>query len=198
MNWTSFKRSSVLKDHFFFVPKMTFWYRFDCSFKFLMISLSSIMMLAKEIINWSVYYQQTFSLPKLPSVDLTEINTFTNSNTNLYSIFFITYKNSNRLSLLFCNHHSDYCFFRFIVRIYLFFYCFLPKIKSRSLKCLISCYQIHILPRKPKPWSKYKRILLLCKYFIKYKIILKWMKITEQFYFQELFHIFYFLLTRLN
>ena len=156
-----------------------------------MISLSSIMMSAKEITNWSVYYQQTFSLPKLPSVDLTEINTFTNSNTNLYSIFFITYKFSNRPSLLFCNLHFVLHFFQYIFRIYFFLYFFLPKIKSRSLKCLISCYQIHILPRKPKPWSKYQRILLLCKYFIEYKMILKWMKITEQFYFQELFHIFF-------
>ena len=30
MNWTSFKRSPVLKDQFFFVPKVTSLYRFDC------------------------------------------------------------------------------------------------------------------------------------------------------------------------
>ena len=30
MNWTSFKRSPLLKGHFFLVPKVTGLYRFDC------------------------------------------------------------------------------------------------------------------------------------------------------------------------
>jgi hypothetical protein len=32
MNWTSFKRSPVLKNHFCSVPKVTSYYRFDCIF----------------------------------------------------------------------------------------------------------------------------------------------------------------------
>ena len=34
MNWTSFKRSPVLKDHFFFVPKVTSEYRLNCKYTF--------------------------------------------------------------------------------------------------------------------------------------------------------------------
>ena len=30
MNWTSFKRSSILEDHSFFITEMTSKYRFDC------------------------------------------------------------------------------------------------------------------------------------------------------------------------
>ena len=33
MNWTSFKRSTVLWGHLFFVPKVTSKYRFDCIYK---------------------------------------------------------------------------------------------------------------------------------------------------------------------
>ena len=45
MNWTSFKRSPVLKGHFLFVPQMTSSYTFDCMIAIFVYTFSCLLLL---------------------------------------------------------------------------------------------------------------------------------------------------------